>query len=433
MASIPTNTTLEQSKESGSIEDIDLNLRFLWQDPIRLDSVLQAEDPRPQAVDHFVQIRPKAVPGSSFDSELQPAPVRPKDQKVPTIFKHREHEKHSYKEIFAFDHQRTQSRKLQAPAPRKCLDGHCIHMDSLRGIVQQHTEQLQQGQALKRELASLRHQLALEDEDESWVIVKRFGAINKKVDDIASHFSEILSVSNAVMGLSTLDLLRQLLGLQGYSLHSMAYFTTGDLIEAREFIELGCQSLLNGLLFKTVLDRQTFNPEWDASTNRLFYQMYQAVQEQEDQLNAGRWRVTTFKTIPNEATQFCETHAKLFCDAILVPFGRAVYDAEACVRAAHTIFPDIVALLNQAYAWNYNARSAVVTLDFEALYFSPGDSFDRSYSKLEGPEAETSTSERVLFTRQLGLVSCKALNNGKGERVCQTHALVVGSGYFGDK
>ncbi|CAE6522840.1 unnamed protein product, partial [Rhizoctonia solani] len=420
MSSTHTHGVLQQRKESDTVEDIDLNLRLLWQDPIQLESVVQTGDPHPPAVDHFLQARPKGDQGSFSDSELHPTLAPPKERKnsgpswkerVPqlqSIFKHREHERHN----FAPDHQRSQLRKFHGSASGKCLDGHCMHMDTLEVIVEKHKEQLQQGQALKRELASLRHQLALDDEDEPWVIVKKFGAINKKVDDIAAYFSEILSVSNAVKGLSTLDLLRQLLGLQGYSLRSMAHFAAGDRIDAREFIELGCQSLLNELLFKTVLDRQTFNPEWDAPTNRLFHQMYRKVQEKEDQLHAGRWRTTTFKTIPSEASKFCETSAELFRDGVLIPFGRTVYEGDACMQAAHAVFPDIVALLNQAYAWNYDARSAVVTLDFEAIYFAPGDPFDRSYSKLEGPDTETSASERILFTRQLGLVSHKVLKDG---------------------
>ncbi|KAH7320550.1 hypothetical protein B0J17DRAFT_710832 [Rhizoctonia solani] len=180
----------------------------------------------------------------------------------------------------------------------------------------------------------------------------------------------------------------------------------------------------------TVLDVRMFNPEWHSSTNKLFCEMYQTVQNNDAQVNAGRWRISTLKAIPNDVQRYRETHAQKLCERTLVPFCQTAYGTELCSAAKESVFSDIVALLEQAYAWNYRTKSTVLMLDFEAVYYPPGDHFNGVFSELERSRTKSPTPEPILLTTQLGLRSHKALGNGKQECVCQTKAVVLGNDYF---
>ncbi|CAE6428060.1 unnamed protein product [Rhizoctonia solani] len=324
--------------------------------------------------------------------------------------------------------QRIQDQELLISDLKECLGQRDIHIKDLERLIHQYQRQLQEAEALRQELSSVRNHLRLGDEDEPWVIEQKFGEINKRVDDISVNFSKFLCKASAHRELDTLYLLEQLLIHQRYE--RKASIEAAYPIEAEEFIELGCRSMLNGLLIDTVLDPNTFNPEWDSSTNELFCKVYRTTQENDAQVNAGRWRISTFNAIPDDVRSYCENRAKSFCDDTLVPFCQTAYDTEVCSTAKELVLPDIVALLQLAYAWSYHTRSTVLMLDFEAIYFLPGDHFNRSFSELEKSGTKSPSPEVILLTAQLGLCSYKALGDGKQECVCQKKAVVSWNDYF---
>ncbi|CAE6495341.1 unnamed protein product [Rhizoctonia solani] len=302
------------------------------------------------------------------------------------------------------------------------------HIYNLEGQLHHQQRQLQEGEMVKQELASIRQNLQLDDQDEPWVIVKKFGEINKKVDDIAIKFSKVLSKSNARRELNSFDLFAQLVANRKGE--RKIPFSTAYSIDPDEFTELGCRSLLNRLLKNTVLNQKLFHPEWDAQANALYYELFCRVRDNEAQVNVGRWRISTFKTIPSEIRGYCESMANSFCDNTLIPFCKVAYDPEICQAAIRSIFPDLVALLNLAYAWHYHTRSTLLMLDFEIIYCQPGSPYDNLSSRLEDSEAKLPAPDNILLTSQLGLMSRKAMGDGNWEGVCQTQAVVLGNGYF---
>ncbi|KAH7320552.1 hypothetical protein B0J17DRAFT_723820 [Rhizoctonia solani] len=302
------------------------------------------------------------------------------------------------------------------------------HIYSLERQISHQQRLLQEGEMVKQELLSIRQNLRLDDQDEPGVIAKKFGEINKKVDDIAVKFSNALSKSNARRELNTSDLFAQLLAHRKGE-HKTP-FTTAYPIDADEFIEFGCRSLLNRLLIITVLNGKMLNPDWDTPTNTFYYDLFSCVRDNETQVNVGRWRISTFKTIAGDIQGYCDAKANSFCDRTLIPFCQIAYDSESCQAAIRSIFSDIVALLNLAYVWHYRTRSTVLMLDFEVVHFSPGSQFNNTAARLESSEAKLPTPEFILLTNQLGLMSRKAMGDGNWEEVCQTQAVVLGNGYF---
>ncbi|CEL52890.1 hypothetical protein RSOLAG1IB_05958 [Rhizoctonia solani AG-1 IB] len=324
------------------------------------------------------------------------------------------------------EHTRDQDRHIKVL--EKAVQERDVHIRDLEELAQQYRSRLQEGEMLKQELSSIRQNLRLDDEDEPWVIAKNFEEINKNIDNISVKLKDQLCDANARRELTISDLVGQLIICQRYEVAVPT--KAAHPIGPDEFIELGCRAMLNGLLVKTVLNRRVMNPDWDDLANDVCYKMFKGVQAKEAQVNAGRWRISTFKTIPGDAKGYCENEAKRFCDTVLVPFCKRAYRTEACLAAMRLVAPDIVALLNQAYSWNHRTRSTVLMLDFEAVYYPPGSQFSQLSARLEESEAKSGTPEAVLFTSELGLISYKVIGDGNQQRVCQLKALVLGENYF---
>ncbi|KAJ1303703.1 hypothetical protein OPQ81_008128 [Rhizoctonia solani] len=332
-----------------------------------------------------VQTGPTGMPTIYPIHELRAAPVPPNDPKsiplrrasFPKVksfkgFGNRENERHGNKEAdYVPNHlQRIQEQARCIEHLERLLGERDMHLDDLERKIRQYQIQLREEESLKQELSSIRRHLRLGDEDEPWVIAKKFDEVNKRVEDIAVKFGELLCKADPLREFNTVDFLERLITHQEYE--HQACIAPPYPIRPDEFIELGCQSMLIELLINTVLNRRLFNPEWDSRTNQLFYRMYASIRTKEAQVNAGRWRISTFKTIPNNLQGYYQTEAKRFCDGVLIPFFQTAYNADACFIAKEAVFPDIVSLLEEAYAWNYRTRSTVLMLDFEAVYYSPG-------------------------------------------------------------
>ncbi|KAJ1299642.1 hypothetical protein OPQ81_002631 [Rhizoctonia solani] len=284
---------------------------------------------------------------------------------------------------------------------------------------------------LQHELAVVRLHLRVGDEDEPWVITKEFGEINKSTERISFTLATKLSETRAKRRLNTSDLVEGVLLHLGRNRPFPS--VTAYEIDPDEFIELGCRSMLNALLIRTVLDHQVYDFDWESSTNQVFYSTYQSIQKNEVQVNAGRWRISTFNAIKNnDIYPFCRTEVERFCKDALMPYCQVAYDKESCSSAKDAILPAIIALLEKAHAWNYRTRSTVLMLDFEAIYYWPGDKYNSKWAKQEDAEVKPTASETIMLTSQLGLRSCKALGHGNLQYICQTPAVVLGNDYFRD-
>ncbi|CAE6445836.1 unnamed protein product [Rhizoctonia solani] len=376
--------------------------------------------------------RGPAPPPKDLKSTTHPASAKNAFNKMKKTFKARERERERQGSKDAHyapnELERIRDQDRQIKILEKAVSERDIHIRDLEELIQQYRSRLQEGEMLKQELLSIRQNLRLDDEDEPWVIVKSFEEINKKVDDISVKFRSRLCDANARRELNTSDLVEKLIVHQGYegTVSAKAVCPIGS----DEFIELGCRAMLNGLLADTVLERRMMNPSWDKSTNEICYKMLKSVQANEAQVNAGRWRISTFKTIRDDAQDYCELQAKLFCDNVLVPFCKTAYRTEACITAIRSMVPDIITLLNQAYSWNHRTRSTVLMLDFQVVYYPPGSQFNSFSAKLDESEAKLGIPETIFLTSELGLLSYKVVGDGNQQRVCQAKALVLGENYF---
>ncbi|KAF8673112.1 hypothetical protein RHS04_07679 [Rhizoctonia solani] len=395
------------------------------------------------------EVQGPAVPPKDPRSPMQPVSAKNPFNKMKKSFKARERERdrHSSKDTPCApnDSERIRDQDRQIKVLEDTVNECNMHIRDLEKAVQHYQSRLQEEEVLKQELSSIRQNLLLDDEDEPWVIVKNFEEINKKVDSISLKLRNALCGADARQELTTSDL------VEGLTAHNESTVPTKAIhpIGADEFIELGCRAMLNRFLLETALNRRMMNPDWDVTRNELCYAILKSVQakgmkftqyntsigveinlELEAQVNAGRWRISTFKTIPAEAHTRWETETKRFCDGSLFPFCKIAYRTEACSAAMRLVAPDIIALLNQAYSWSYRTRSTILMLDFRVVYYSPGSQFNISSAELDGSEAKLGIPEVVFLTSKLGLLSYKTTGDGNRQYVCQAKALVLGEGYF---
>ncbi|GAB1527989.1 hypothetical protein RhiTH_011178 [Rhizoctonia solani] len=354
------------------------------------------------------EVQGPAVPPKDPRSPMQPVSAKNPFNKMKKSFKARERERdrHSSKDTPCApnDSERIRAQDRQIKVLEDTVNECNIHIRDLEKAVQHYQSRLQEEEVLKQELSSIRQNLLLDDEDEPWVIVKNFEEINKKVDSISLKLRNALCGSDARQELTTSDL------VEGLTVHNESTVPTKAIhpIGADEFIELGCRAMLNRFLLETALNRRMMNPDWDVTRNELCYAILKSVQAKEAQVNAGRWRISTFKTIPAEAHTRWETETKRFCDGTM-----------------RLVAPDIIALLNQAYSWSYRTRSTILMLDFRVVYYSPGSQFNISSAELDGSEAKLGIPEVVFLTSKLGLLSYKTTGDGNRQSgVHHAYALI---------
>ncbi|KAJ1299647.1 hypothetical protein OPQ81_002636 [Rhizoctonia solani] len=329
-----------------------------------------------------------------------------------------------------------QDRRIQARIRRLEeqeieLRSQACELDKLQGFLDKregHIAQLKVNvrlvEELEQELSVVYQHLGISDEGDPKALVNEFGDINKMIERISRALAVALGKNSPVRALATSDLIQQ------FCIHldcgSAASLTASHHINPDQFIELGCRAILNAFLVKKHLNHKVYDLDWEPSTNDIFYNTYRRIQQIEAQVNAGKWRISTLNSIQNaDISTRCRADAKELCDETLIPFCQVAYDKESCSSAKEAILPSVIALLEKAHAWNYRTRSTVLLMDFEAIYFWPGERYNSKWAKQEDAEVKPTAADTIMLTIQLGLRTCEALEDGDRQYIRRIPAMVL--------
>ncbi|CAE6485475.1 unnamed protein product [Rhizoctonia solani] len=282
--------------------------------------------------------------------------------------------------------------------------------------------------AYRQEVLSIRRHLQVDELCEPWEITQKFGEIVRKVEDISRDMGEELGPLQPIGKHTTLDLLKLISRApEGHSLPAAT--PTADL-DIEDFIDFGCRALINEALFKCVLGPSVFRPGLRPEDNVFYCDLYKGIRQQESQVVAGRWRISTLKLLANHAYSPKEDAVHL-CQDILLPFCSTVVDSKSCFDLIQSLLPRFEELFDRACAWNHLSRNSVVMLDFHPRYQPPGSLHDSQFTILEGRKPKPPSSKAVLLTSKLGLWSSNAVGGGDDPVYSvQTKATVLAAEYF---
>ncbi|KAF8755014.1 hypothetical protein RHS01_05550 [Rhizoctonia solani] len=286
-----------------------------------------------------------------------------------------------------------------------------------------------ESQPYRQEVVSIRRHLQVDELCEPWEINKRFGEIVRKVEDISRDIGEALGQLPAVSNLTTLDLLRLL--SKASESQSLAAAEPSAELDTEDFIDFGCRALINQTLFDGILSHSVFHPGLTSRDNQFYYDMYKRVRNEESQVLAGRWRISTLKII-NESYPYApkDEALRLWHDTLL-PFCSKIINRELCFEPIQSLVPELQNLFERAWEWNRLTRNSVIMLDFHPYLQPPGAAYDPQYSTLEGRRPKHPASNAILLTSKLGLLS--SYSDGKGKDLqytAQTKATMLTAEYF---
>ncbi|CAE6528835.1 unnamed protein product [Rhizoctonia solani] len=301
---------------------------------------------------------------------------------------------------------------------RKLRDGVTFYMNKCLNL---------ESDAYRQEVLSIRRHLQVDELCEPWEITQKFGEIVRKVEDISRDMGEELGPLQPIGKHTTLDLLKLI--SKAPEEHSPAATPTADL-DVEDFIDFGCRALINEALFNSVLGPSVFHPGLRPETNAFYCDLYSRIRQQESQVVAGRWRISTLKLHANQSYS-PRDGAMHLCQDILLPFCSTVIESKACLDLIQSMLPRFEELFDRACAWEHLSKNSVVMLDFHPRYQSPGSPHDSLYTILEGRKPKPPSSKAVLLTSKLGLWSSNAVGGGKEpEYSIQTKATVLAAEYF---
>ncbi|KAF8695758.1 hypothetical protein RHS03_07922, partial [Rhizoctonia solani] len=329
----------------------------------------------------------------------------------------------------AFIQQNSQIESLQAKIKQqeKTIQQKDVEIKQKDAEIKQRGEEAKQARALyehfknksenlesqpyRQEVVSIRRHLQVDELCEPWEINKRFGEIVRKVEDISRDIGESLGQLPAVPNLTTLDLLRLL--SKAPESQPLAAAEPSIELDTEDFIDFGCRALINQTLFDGILSHSVFHPGLNPGENQFYRDLYKRVRDEESQVLAGRWRISTLKFINASYPYAPKDEALHLWRDTLLPFCSNIINQELCFEPIQSLAPELQNLFERAWEWNRLTRNSVIMLDFHPYFQPPGAAYDPQYSTLEGRRPKHPASNAILLTSKLGLLS--SYSDGKGK------------------
>ncbi|KAG9106670.1 hypothetical protein FRC07_008759 [Ceratobasidium sp. 392] len=278
----------------------------------------------------------------------------------------------------------------------------------------------------RQELLSIRNHLQVNDLQEPWQVSQKFQAINKKVENVSRNISEYLADRfTPTVSLKTSDFIAS-------SQNRPSKTDRDPLVQAEDFVDFRCRSLINDELMHTLFYEKMFHPVLasESELDGLLSSMYKNVQSQESQVIAGRWRVSSFNAFKHLVFP-AEKVAFDFCQKTLLEFCRKVYGDKPAEEALNKFFPEVAGVFEYAWSWYSSAKSSLVLLDFQPYHFFESSPFEPEFASLEGRKLKPPSSGTILLTTRLGLMSMEAIGGGSPpQQAIQAQATVLTTEFF---
>jgi hypothetical protein len=161
--------------------------------------------------------------------------------------------------------------------------------------------------------------------------------------------------------------------------------------------------------------------------DRVVNDIYSQVRKDESQLNAARWRSTTFNALIPLCTKDGEDWASYFISNILEPLLVGIFGPPLRYRLKPRAFDSLKHIFTLASTWNRDVKSTFFPLDFHA-----GIPFDPQAMKLYDSKSPVSTVlPTAIAPVRLGLMNSVTYGKEKAEKwVWQEKVVVITEEFF---